>query len=390
MGVTDKKRSMTYRELWQPLCRLYEPEEAKAIARMVLEMRYDLSMADILSDRVEQIDGRELQALQDRLLAGEPVQYVLGEAEFGGRRFVVNRSVLIPRPETYELCRMIIDHVTQTSDFRLQTSDFRLQTSDFRLQTSDLRPQTSDFRPQTSDLRPQTSDFRLQTSDFRLQTSDFRPQLSTVNCQLSTVNCQLPTVNCQLSTVNCQQSTVNCQLSTVNVLDIGTGSGCIACTLAAELQGAAVTGWDISVEALAVARENAKRANVHVSFEQRDVLKFQTSNFKSQFPFWDLIVSNPPYVCEQERQEMAPNVLRYEPPLALFVPDDDPLRFYRSIARYAVVALMPGGWLFFELNPLYASDVVTLLSNLGFADISLRNDQYDKQRFISACKPTEP
>ena len=87
---------------------------------------------------------------------------------------------------------------------------------------------------------------------------------------------------------------------------------------------------------------------------------------------------------------MAPNVLRYEPPLALFVPDDDPLRFYRSIARYAVVALMPGGWLFFELNPLYASDVVTLLSNLGFADISLRNDQYDKQRFISACKPTEP
>ena len=270
---------MTYEAFWRPLTQIYETGEAKAVAQLVFEVRYGLTMADVLCGKTG--DKTELRHIQERLLQGEPVQYVLGVAEFGERQFLVKPGVLIPRPETYELCQWC------------------------------LPADTCGWR----------------------------------GC----------------------------------VLDIGTGSGCIACTLAAALPQAKVTAWDISEAALSVARENAKRTNVHVSFEQVDALNPPPITLH-----WDIIVSNPPYICEQERETMERNVLEHEPQEALFVPDDDPLLFYRAIAEYGEEALKPGGWLYFEINPRYADDMQHLLSKMSYHDIEIKKDQFGKQRMIRA------
>lgn len=274
---------MTYQELWRSLTPVYDNREAQAVSRLVLEERFSLSWADVLVGKTVGDGEAELRDIQQRLLRGEPVQYVLGEATFGARRFRVSPGVLIPRPETYELCQWLIG--------------------------------------------------------------------------------QTP----------CDGGAA--------VLDIGTGSGCIACTIAAELPQASVTAWDVSDAALAIARENAKRTGVHVSFEHVDVLAPPPSLS------WDLIVSNPPYICEQEKSQMAPGVLNHEPHLALFVPDDDPLLFYRAIADYACRSLTAGGSLYFEINPLYVAPLEQLLRDSGFTGVVSREDQFGKMRFTKAIQP---
>ena len=276
---------MTFEEFWKPLTAIYEAGEAKAIARLVMEVRFGLSMTDMVCGKTG--DEKEMQALQQRLLTGEPVPYVLGEAEFGGRTFHVEPGVLIPRPETYELCEWI-----------------------------------------------------------------FSSGLSRTSTE---------------------------------ILDIGTGSGCIACTLAAELPDAEVTAWDISDEALGIATKNAKRTNVHVSFKKVDVLNTPLLYKKGLGMGFDIIVSNPPYICNKERAKMERNVLEHEPALALFVPDDDPLLFYRAIARYAAKTLKPDGALYFEINPLYVNEMQQMLSDEGFSHTEVRNDQFGKQRFTKSC-----
>ena len=281
---------MTYQELWRPLTAVYDQREAQSVARMVLEMRFGLTLADVLCGQMP--DECELQQIQQRLLAGEPVQYVIGEAEFGGRRFRVAPGVLIPRPETYELCQWVSN------------------------------------RGERREERGEKEE---------------------------------------------------------RILDIGTGSGCIACTLAAELPEAEVTAWDISEEALAIARENARRTQVHVSFEQVDILDPRLIAASPQNRY-QVIVSNPPYICQKEQATMERHVLDHEPHLALFVPDDDPLLFYRAIARYASHALTPGGSLYFEINPLYATELSALLSAMSYHDIALKNDQFGKPRMIKATR----
>ena len=276
---------MTYPEFWRPLTALYGEGEAKAVARLVMEEHFGLSMADVLCGRMG--DEAELRQIQQRLLTGEPVQYVLGRAEFGGRWFHVAPGVLIPRPETYELCQWC------------------------------LPPDPSGWRG--------------------------------------------------------------------NILDIGTGSGCIACTLAAELPHAKVAAWDISEAALAIAQDNARRLHVNVIFSQIDIL--QLSIINCQLSIYDVIISNPPYICQRERTAMERNVLDYEPSLALFVPDDDPLLFYRAIADYARQALKSGGALYFEINPLYAAELQSLLSKMAYHAIELREDQYGKPRMMKAIRP---
>ena len=280
---------MNYEEFWQRLTTIYDADEAKAIARFVLDVRFGLSWTDIICGKTDSFSADEqdeLEHLVQRLETDEPVQYVLGEAEFGGRTFHVEPGVLIPRPETYELCQWITK----------------------------------------SEKREVISD----------------------KC---------------------------------SILDIGTGSGCIAITLAAEIPNAQVTAWDISNDALRIASENAKSTNVHVSFEKVDALNLQSSISNFQF---DVIVSNPPYICNKERVGMERNVLEHEPGLALFVPDDDPLLFYRAIARYAAKVLKPGGALFFEINPLYVNEMQEMLYKEGFAHIEIRNDQFGKQRFTKS------
>lgn len=284
---------MNYEKLWQRLTDIYETGEAKAIVRLALEVRFGLTMTDILCGKIEKFTSEEQKDLKhiiQRLETGEPVQYVLGEAEFGGRTFHVEPGVLIPRPETYELCQWIMD------DGRWKKEDER----------------------------------------------------------------------------------------NASILDIGTGSGCIACTLAAEMPDTEVTAWDISDEALRIATENAKRTNVHVSFEKVDVLNTPLLYREGQGVGFDLIVSNPPYICNKEREAMEANVLEHEPHTALFVPDEDPLLFYRAIAQYGQSTLKDGGWLYFEINPLYAEPLCDMLSMMSYCHIEIKADQFGKQRMIRA------
>ncbi len=270
---------MTYRSLWHRLEAVYGEGEAKAIARMVYEVRYGLSFSDLLLGRDAEADDGDLQQIAARLERHEPVQYVLGETRFCGHTFRTDRRALIPRPETEELCRWML------------------------------------------------------ATPFG------------------------------------------------SLLDIGTGSGCIAVTMALACPEAQVEAWDLSAEALALAAENAEALHARVTFMQRDALATEREDAGR----YDLIVSNPPYICRREAEAMEPHVLDYEPHQALFVPDDDPLRFYRAIARYGQTALRPQGHLYFEINPRFADDLCTMLRNAGFRDVTVRHDAFGKTRFIRCC-----
>lgn len=166
------------------------------------------------------------------------------------------------------------------------------------------------------------------------------------------------------------------------VLDVGTGSGCIPITLAKYLPGALVTSWDISEEALLVAKRNSCRHNVIVRFEQKDVLT-TSPVIQEQY---DIIVSNPPYITEKEKVDMDANVLEWEPGLALFVPDDDPLLFYRRIAELGVCMLSPSGKLYFEINRDYGDETIRMLEGLGYQQIELRKDLSGNDRMIKAIR----
>lgn len=166
----------------------------------------------------------------------------------------------------------------------------------------------------------------------------------------------------------------------LQVLDIGTGSGCIAIALARTLKFPIVTATDISAEAIAVAERNAKELKVKIRFTNSDILA--TSRPKT--PIYDIIVSNPPYITDRERSAMDANVTEYEPHTALFVPDNNPLLFYRAIADYAIGALKSGGHLYFEINPLFANDVVDMLAYMGYTEIATERDYTGKLRFTTA------
>lgn len=276
---------MTYEELWHRLIPLYDAGEAKAIIRLVMEERFGLSFTDILCGKVTELsanDQTELEKIILRLEKGEPVQYVLGVADFCGHRFHVAPGVLIPRPETAQGVRHLVQFLA----------------------------------------------------------------------------------------------------SDAHILDIGTGSGCIAITLALEIPEAKVTAWDISDDALRIAHENACTLGATVTFEHRNILSSSADDNRT----WDVIVSNPPYIQPSERDGMEENVLSYEPHIALFAPEDRPILFYQRIAGYAWQSLNAKGILFFELNPLTAQEVFNHVQQLGFSDVEILNDQYGKQRFLKAIK----
>lgn len=166
------------------------------------------------------------------------------------------------------------------------------------------------------------------------------------------------------------------------ILDVGTGSGCIAISLAKELPDALVTAWDVSPEALSVARVNARKLQANVRFVECDVLACQVD----KAGLYDVIVSNPPYVTEAEKADMEPNVLQWEPSLALFVPDDDPLRFYRRIAVLGRDMLADGGRLYFEINRAYGREMVEMLRAMGYVGVRVEKDLSQNDRFVIAEK----
>lgn len=220
----------------------------------------------------------------DKVAAGEPVQYAVGKARFMGNDFVVDSSVLIPRPETAALVDMAV----------------------------------KDFEGKTD----------------------------------------------------------------LCVLDIGTGSGCIAISLARALPFSHVTAIDISPEALAVAKENAKSLKVDIAFEQTDILAARPPQAA-----FDIIVSNPPYVLQCESTQMDSRVLDYEPRSALFVPDNKPLLFYKAIALYAARALRPEGRIYLEINSKFPKEVCQLLENEGLTNATALRDYLGRYRYVTACQP---
>ncbi|MBD5299686.1 MAG: peptide chain release factor N(5)-glutamine methyltransferase [Bacteroides sp.] len=167
----------------------------------------------------------------------------------------------------------------------------------------------------------------------------------------------------------------------LRVLDVATGSGCIAVALARALLFPKVTALDISAPALEVARRNAADLKVKVEFIEADIFTWTPDGAK-----YDIIVSNPPYIDESERASMERNVLDYEPSSALFVPDDDPLRFYRRITQLAASALVAGGRLYYEINPRHADQLAREIAGAGFSDVEIVKDSFGHDRFITAVK----
>lgn len=194
--------------------------------------------------------------------------------------------------------------------------------------------------------------------------------------------------------------------SAPRILDIGTGSGCIATSISLALvdKHCYTEAWDISEDALRIAADNAERLGADVKFRRRDALRLEEEKSEemrlekekggaevliadnASSASWDIIVSNPPYICNREAADMHANVLRHEPHLALFVPDTDPLLFYRAIASYAMRSLRKGGWLLFECNTLYAHDTAQMALDMGFATSVVEDDCFGKPRFVKAQK----
>lgn len=286
---------MTYSEIWHRIATSYEDGEARAIARILIEELFGLSYTDIVCGATDQLsadDTLRLDTAVRRIEQGEPLQHVLGYADFCGNHFGVNASVLIPRPET----EWLVDEGER------------------------LMNDASNATPSA-------------------------PK---------------------------------------RILDIGTGSGCIAISLKLRLGEAYVEAWDISEEALCTAESNAKALKAEVAFCKRDALRAE----ESVAP-WNLIVSNPPYICDSERADMDDNVLLHEPHTALFVPDDDPLRFYRAIARYALRSLSNGGSLLFECNTRYAEATGEMMREMGFEDVTVNDDCFGLPRFVKGSSPSQ-
>jgi release factor glutamine methyltransferase len=260
-------------------------QEADMLAMLIVEDVSGFSSTDILTDHKFQTGPNFRATILKYILQlkrQEPIQYILGKAYFYDNYFEVNRSTLIPRPETEELVRLIEDYLHQ------------------------------------------------------------KPL--------------------------------------VRVLDIGTGSGCIANSIALKAPNASVSALDVSSSALAVAERNANVIGADVLFFQADIL-----TYKSDQKF-DLIVSNPPYVRESEKKEMNKNVLEHEPAKALFVTDDDPLIFYEAIINFAKTALVNKGAIYFEVNQYLAKDVTVLLRNAKYDSILIYKDINGNDRFVSGIK----
>lgn len=278
---------MTYEEIWHRLAVAYSDGEAKAQARMLLEDKFGLSLADILCGGVGQLSADDTMWLERavaRIEQMEPIQYVLGEAWFCGRSFIVDESVLIPRPETEWLVERAGEVVSAMD------------------------------------------------------------------------------------------------VSSPRILDIGTGSGCIAVSLKKALPDAYVEAWDISEAALAIAKKNAKTLGADVAFRLRDALAAKDIDDPIQCK-WDIIVSNPPYICDSERKDMEANVLEHEPATALFVPDADPLLFYKAIADYGKETLSQNGHLLFECNTRYAQATAEMMQEVGYEETEVADDCFGKPRF---------
>lgn len=282
-----------FQELVSEITAVYDENEAKTIVYLLLNHFLKLSKSDILLDeKVNQC--ADFYEIIKRLKSHEPIQYIIGETEFYGRKFKVTPDTLIPRPETEELVQLSVISYQSSGEPSLRNNE-------------------------KHDAKPK-------------------------------------------------------------ILDIGTGSGCIAVSLACELPDAQVYAYDISEQALRIAKENAEINGANVIFEKVNILESSTV-YHSPFT---VIVSNPPYVMNSEKSEMEKNVLDYEPYLALFVDDDNPLIFYKKIAEFSAKNLTKKGLCIVEINQAFGLETAELFWNEGFSYVEVVKDMFGKDRFVKA------
>lgn len=371
---------MTYNQLWKRLTAIYNEREAQAIVRTVLDALFGMSLTDICLGKVTQLsadDTTRLEKIMQRLEKSEPVQYVLGAGWFAGRLFDVAPGVLIPRPETEDLVKWACDEAKEKEkednskekrgkEEKEVSEKGEAPQKEEQLLSSPLKEEEEGLRKgedaSQKEEQPLSSPLKEEKEGLRKGKDASKKEEQPLSSLLKN---------------NKEVSEKGEEVPHPSILDIGTGSGCIAITVALSLPQARVTAWDISTDALAIAAGNAHRLGASVRFEHQDALSAPDDE-----ACWDVIVSNPPYICDRERADMSDNVLSYEPELALFVPDSDPLLFYRAIARYASKALKPGGRLLFETNTAYAHEVAQAMANEGFTAIEVRNDCFGKPRMV--------
>ena len=350
--ATSNIKMKTYQQLWQSLTPLYDAGEAQAIVRTVLDVEYGMTLTDIIGGKVNELsadEGKKLEEIVCRLQKGEPVQYVLGQADFAGRTFHVEPGVLIPRPETAELCQWIVE--TQNENWEKEEAIIRKEfniSPDVAFKAVNMFEAKGWLKRQYLRLRFLVKMLHIYKKTRYTKLASPRPR----------------------------------------IIDLCTGSGCIAITLSLDIPNSEVLGIDISDSACNVATKNAKQLASKAIFKNVDIfdlLEMCKTNGKEHFKA-DIIVSNPPYICEKEKAEMEKNVLEHEPAIALFVPDEDPLKFYRAIAEFASTELRSLGMLYFEINPLYEKETREMLEGFGFKDIETKEDSFGKKRMMRAMK----
>ena len=399
---------MTYNQLWKRLTAIYNEREAQAIVRTVLDALFGMSLTDICLGKVTQLsadDTTRLEKIMQRLEKSEPVQYVLGAGWFAGRLFDVAPGVLIPRPETEDLVKWACDEAKEKEkedNSKEERGKEEMEVSEkgeapkkeeqplstpLKEEKEGLRKgkdaSQKEEQPLSSPLKEEEEGLRKGKDASQKEEQHLSSPLKEEKEGLRKGEDASQKEEQHLSSLlksNKEVSEKGEEVPHPSILDIGTGSGCIAITVALALPQARVTAWDISTDALAIAAGNAHRLGASVRFEHQDALSAPDDEER-----WDVIVSNPPYICDRERADMSDNVLSYEPELALFVPDNDPLLFYRAIARYASKALKPGGRLLFETNTAYAHEVAQTMADEGFTAIEVRNDCFGKPRMVKGA-----
>ncbi len=374
---------MTYNQLWKRLTAIYNEREAQAIVRTVLDALFGMSLTDICLGKVTQLsadDTTRLEKIMQRLEKSEPVQYVLGAGWFAGRLFDVAPGVLIPRPETEDLVKWACDEAKEKE--KEDNSKEERGKEEKEISKKGEAPQKEE-QLLSSPLKEEEEGLRKGKDASQKEEQPLSSLLKEEEEGLRKGEDASQKEEQPLSSLlknNKEVSEKGEEVPHPSILDIGTGSGCIAITVALALPQARVTAWDISTDALAIAAGNAHRLGASVRFEHQDALSAPDDEER-----WDVIVSNPPYICDKERADMSDNVLSYEPELALFVPDSDPLLFYRAIARYASKALKPGGRLLFETNTAYVHEVAQAMADEGFTAIEIRNDCFGKPRMVKGA-----
>ena len=386
---------MTYNQLWKRLTAIYNEREAQAIVRTVLDALFGMSLTDICLGKVTQLsadDTTRLEKIIQRLEKSEPVQYVLGAEWFAGRLFSVAPGVLIPRPETEALVQWACDEAKEKEKEDNSKEERGEEEEGSRKGEGSKKDEAPKKEEAQRKEDASKKEEQLHSSPSKEEKEGSKKgEASKKEEQLLSSPSKEEKEGSKKGEASKKEEQLLSSPSKEekeglrkeeeaphpSILDIGTGSGCIAITVALALPQARVTAWDISTDALAIAAGNAHRLGASVRFEHQDALSAPDDKER-----WDVIVSNPPYICDRERADMSDNVLSYEPELALFVPDSDPLLFYRAITRYASKALKPGGRLLFETNTAYAHEVAQAMADEGFTAIEVRNDCFGKPRMV--------